>query len=105
MESLTGEIFGGKPVYTKLLDVGQLPNNTTKTIPTGITNPYYVWIDPSNSLCFNNAAGYPFPYVEPGNVNGSVSGRLHSFFTVLEVNSKTDWSNYAALVAIKYTKA
>lgn len=104
VEVLTGEYFAGKPVYEKLLDVGTLPNNADKNINIGLINPYYAWIDPSNSLCFQAAAGYPFPYVSPYNINDSITGRLHSWYTVLTISTKADWSGYSGIVAIKYVK-
>jgi hypothetical protein len=36
-ETLIGVWINGKSVYRKVIDVGSLPNNTTKNVPHGIT--------------------------------------------------------------------
>lgn len=103
-ETLTGEYFAGHQVYEKLLDVGTLPNNSTKSVPTGLTGVNYAWIDTANSMVFNTAAYYPFPHIDPGNLANAISGRLHDGFKTLTVTTKTNWTGYACIVAIKYTK-
>ena len=66
-EVLTGETLAGRPVYQRLVDIGVLPNNTSKTINTCITNAYYFWVDPTYSMVISGGAEYPFPYVDPAN--------------------------------------
>ena len=101
---MTGEYFAGSPVYSKLLDVGTLPNNSTKSISTGLGDVNYVWIDTANSMVFNNGAYYPFPYIDPGSLTNAITGRLHDSFKTLTVTTKTSWTGYACIIAIKYTK-
>lgn len=104
-ECLTGEIWGDKPVYTKLIDIGVLPNATTKNVNTGLAGIDYCWIDAANSMCFNAGASYPFPYVDPSGIANSITGRLSANFATLTVSTKTNWSTYSCIVALKYTKA
>lgn len=101
---MTGEYFAGSPVYSKLLDVGALPNNSTKSVNTNLSGVNYVWIDTANSMVFNNGAYYPFPYIDPGSLTNAITGRLHTSFSVLTITTKTSWSGYSCIVAIKYTK-
>lgn len=103
-EVLTGETFAGKPVYQRLVDIGVLPNNTSKTINTGITNAYYFWVDPTYSMVFSGGAGYPLPYVDPANVANSIGVRIIANGQSIVVSTHANWSTYAGFVAVKYTK-
>ena len=104
-ETLTGEYFAGKPVYAKIIDIGTMPNNTTKTISTGIKGAGYFWIDPSNSMVRNGGASYPIPYVDPNQVLSGIAARIYNGGETLAVWTKTNWSGYSAFVTIKYTKS
>lgn len=101
---LTGETFGGKPVYMRLVDIGVLPNNTSKTINTGITNAYYFWIDPTYSMVFSGGAAYPLPYVDPNNVANSIAARIIANGQQVVITTHSNWSTYAGFVAVRYTK-
>ena len=103
-ETLTGEYFAGKPVYAKIIDIGTMPNNTTKTISTGIEGVGYFWIDPSNSMVRNGGASYPIPHADPAQSASNIAARLYNGGKTLAVWTKTNWSGYSAFVTIKYTK-
>jgi len=103
-ETLTGEYFAGKPVYAKIIDIGTMPNNTTKTISTGIKGVGYFWIDQSNSMVRNGGASYPIPHSDPAQSISDIAARLYNGGETLAVWTKTDWSGYSAFVTIKYTK-
>ena len=103
-EILTGETFGGKPVYMRLVDIGVLPNNTSKTINTGITNAYYFWIDPTYSMVISGGAAYPLPYVDPNNVANSIAARIIANGQQVVITTYSNWSTYAGFVAVRYTK-
>ena len=103
-EVLTGETFAGKPVYMRLVDIGVLPNNTSKTINTGITNVYYFWIDPTYSMVVAGGAGYPLPYVDPDNVANSIAARLIAHGQQAVITTRANWSTYVGFVAVKYTE-
>ena len=104
-ETLTGEYFAGKPVYAKIIDIGTMPNNTTKTISTGIKGAGYFWIDPSNSMVRNGGASYPIPYVDPNQTSSGIAARIYNGGEMLAVWTKTNWSTYSGFVTIKYTKS
>ena len=103
-EILTGETFGDKPVYMRLVDIGVLPNNTSKTINTGITNAYYFWIDPTYSMVISGGAAYPLPYVDPNNVANSIAVRIIANGQQVVITTHSNWSTYAGFVAVRYTK-
>ena len=103
-ETFTGEYYGGKPVYAKIIDIGAMPNNATKTISTGIKGADYFWIDTSNSMVRNGGASYPIPHADPAQSASDIAVRLYNGGGTLAVWTKTDWSGYSAFVTIKYTK-
>lgn len=103
-EFLTGETFGGKPVYEKLVDIGTLPNATQKTVSTEISNADYCWIDPTYSMVFNEGASYPLPYNDPSDLSNGITARLTNSGASVIVSTRSNWSNYSAYVAVKYTK-
>ena len=103
-EVLTGETFAGRPIYMRLVDIGVLPNNTNKTINTGITNAYYFWIDPTYSMVTSGGAAYPLPYVDPTNIANSITARLIAHGQQVVVTTEANWSTYTGFVAVRYTK-
>lgn len=103
-ESFTGQYLNSAPIYQKMINIGTLPNNTTKSISTGITDANYIWIDAENSFAFSGGASYPIPYVDPKDVANSIGVRIASNGTTVIVSTGTNWSNYAGLVTVKYTK-
>ena len=104
-ETFTGEYYGGKPVYAKIIDVGTMPSNTAKSINTGIEGAKYFWIDPGNSMIRSSGASYPLPYVDPAQTTSEVAIRLTGGGRTLVIETKTNWSSYSAFVTVKYTKA
>lgn len=103
-EVLTGETFVGKPVYQRLVDIGALPNNMSKTINTGITSADYFWIDPTYSIIFSAGSAYPLPYVDLTNIANSITARLIASGQQVVVTTRSNWSTYAGFVAVRYTK-
>ncbi len=100
----TGEFINSKPVYAKMVSFGALPNATTKSVGTGISNADYFWIDLSNSFAFSGGGCYPISYVDPGNVKNSVACRLTGGGATIAIQTGTNWSTYAGLITVKFTK-
>lgn len=103
-ESFTGQYLNSAPIYQKMINIGTLPNNTTKSINTGITDANYIWIDAENSFAFSGGASYPIPYVDPKAVANSIGVRITGYGANIIVSTGTNWSSYAGLVTVKYTK-
>lgn len=103
-ESFTGQYLNSAPIYQKMINIGTLPNNTTKSINTGITDANYIWIDAENSFAFSGGASYPIPYVDPKAVDNSIGVRITGYGANIIVSTGTNWSSYAGLVTVKYTK-
>lgn len=103
-ESFTGQYLNSAPIYQKMINIGTLPNNNTKSINTGITDANYIWIDAENSFAFSGGASYPIPYVDPKAVANSIGVRMTGYGANIIVSTGTNWSTYAGLVTVKYTK-
>lgn len=103
-ETLTGQYLNSKPIYQKMISVGALPNNTTKSISTGITGADYIWVDMENSFAFNQGASYPIPYVDPKAVANSIGVRITNNGATVIVSTGTNWSTYSGGITLRYTK-
>lgn len=103
-ETFTGQYLNSKPIYQKMISVGVLPNNTTKSISTGITGADYIWVDMENSFAFNHGASYPIPYVDPKAVANSIGVRITNNGATVIVSTGTNWSTYSGGITLRYTK-
>ena len=103
-ETFTGQYLNSKPIYQKMISVGALPNNTTKSISTGITGADYIWVDMENSFAFNSGASYPIPYVDPRAVANSIGVRITSNGATVIVSTGANWSTYSGSITLRYTK-
>lgn len=103
-ETFTGQYLNSKPIYQKMISVGALPNNTTKSISTGITGADYIWVDMENSFAFNQGASYPIPYVDPKTVANSIGVRITNNGATVTVSTGTNWSTYSGGITLRYTK-
>lgn len=103
-ETFTGQYLNSKPIYQKMISVGVLPNNTTKSISTGITCADYIWVDMENSFAFNHGASYPIPYVDPKTLANSIGVRITNNGATVIVSTGTNWSTYSGGITLRYTK-
>nr|DAT79265.1 MAG TPA: hypothetical protein [Caudoviricetes sp.] len=103
-ETFTGQYLNSKPIYQKMISAGALPNNTMKSISTGITGADYVWVDMENSFAFNSGASYPIPYVDPRAVANSIGVRITSNGATVIVSTGENWSTYSGSITLRYTK-
>lgn len=103
-ETFTGQYLNSKPIYQKMISAGALPNNTMKSISTGITGADYVWVDMENSFAFNSGASYPIPYVDPRAVANSIGVRITSDGATVIVSTGANWSTYSGSITLRYTK-
>jgi hypothetical protein len=102
-EIFTGQYLQNKPIYEKMIDCGPLPNKTAKTVSTGLSGLDYFWINPANSMAFNGGATYPVPFSDNSNYN-AISVRLTGNGSTITIVTANDWSGYAGIISVKYTK-
>ena len=102
-ETVIGKWINSETIYRKVIDCGNLPNNTTKAVAHGISDLDVItnW----SGTCYSTInSGYsrPMPLADPTAANMiriDVSGG--------NVNIKTasDWSSYKGYVTLEYTKS
>lgn len=102
-EIFTGQYLQNKPIYEKMIECGSLPNKNTKTVSTGLSGLDYFWINPANSMAFNGGATYPVPFSDNSNYN-AISVRLTGNGSTITIVTANDWSGYAGIISVKYTK-
>lgn len=102
-EIFTGQYLQNKPIYEKMIECGSLPNKTTKNVSTGLSGLDYFWINPANSMAFNGGATYPVPFSDNSNYN-AISVRLIGNGSTITIVTANDWSGYACIISVKYTK-
>ena len=104
VESFTGQYFNSAPIYQKMINIGTLPNDTTKSINTGITDANYIWIDAENSFAFSGGASYPIQYVDPKDVSNSIGIRIIGNGTTVIISTGANWTSYSGVITLRYTK-
>lgn len=89
----------GKPLYKKIIDIGNLPNAQIKDVPTGLTD---VVVQHIYGRAYNSTSGntLPLPYV------AGVDAYINLAFNnknarVSTVNDRSAWTGY---VVLEYTK-
>lgn len=97
VEYRTTERWKGRAVYTKLIDSGALPNNTSKSVATNITG--------FTGLVSISGAVMSGDSYNPINIIGDITDVwLNSTGTALSIKTKADLSSRSASICIKYTK-
>lgn len=102
-EQEVGEWIDGSPVYEKVIDLGALPNNTTKNVAHNIQN---LGLIISADFLANDTSGQyiqmPFTVARSNYVNYQVSIYLTDTNIVIETGS--DRSTYSGFAILRYTK-
>ena len=91
-ECATSEKFNGKTVYTKLVEVGNLPNDSIKNVEHGVANV-------GNFVEIKGFATHGSVWADLSSI-----AMLQCTDTNLRVTTDYDYSNYVGYVTLKYTK-
>lgn len=91
----TGRTIDGKKEYGKRIDLGNLPNASTKNVAHGLTNITFTGID-------GMAGGYPLPFVNPSDSNSSIA--LYISGSNIVIITKYDRSSMTGYATVYYTK-
>ena len=107
-EKMIGQWIDGKPLYQKVLNIGNLPNNTEKIIELSISDfEKAVYVDGiSCDLTSSVKITRPIPYIYTPETQYSNALWLQSDNNVWNIHIKTgaNRSNEIGIVTIKYTK-
>lgn len=101
MEYRTTERFEGKPVYTKFVSLGSLPDTSSKTIPHNITN-LSAMVSSFVAFGENNRFPYVVPYYDTSNNAFTIVAQIGAAITI---KTTVNVSRYSGIAVLKYTKA
>lgn len=102
-EQEVGTWIDGSPVYEKVVDLGALPNNTTKNVAHGISNLGRVI---QAELTADNGSNWiTIPYATTNNTD--LKYQLGFFITDTNIAIKSEWdrSTFSGYAILRYTKA
>lgn len=93
----------GKPLYRKVVNVGNLPNATIKNIDTGITNATIVSMK-GYATSGSGTTQIPIPFLDTGGLPTGVMMLIQNKGAELVITCGSDRSNWTAYVTLEYTK-
>lgn len=102
-----GTWIDGKPLYRKVVSLGNLPNSTTKDIQLGVIYSQYNFVNikgyakgewGTTPLPFMNADEYTALYVVGSGVSSSTAT------AIIRINTNKDKSAYTGHAILEYTK-
>lgn len=105
-EQVIGKWINGKLLYRKIIDLGNLPNNTAKTVPTGLifnssncilTNLYGV-------ASYSNGISFPLPFSSTNGIDYNVALNVDNNNNVV-ITTSQDRSAMTGYAILEYIKA
>ena len=97
-EYCTLERYKGKPVYTKLVNLGTLPDSTTKTVAHGLSG---VTVVRYQAFADNGSYVQEFPF---HNTAGTIVGKMYYSKDGIKIITYNDLSAYTGVIQLWYTK-
>lgn len=84
-----------------VVDIGALPNNSTKSVPTNIPSSSEYWI--SDAWCKSRTTGQvsPMPYIDASTWSNAIGITISASKNIV-VTTKADWSAYSGKAVIAY---
>ena len=102
-EHLTGKKWiDGKPIYSKTVNFGALPNNTTKTVAHNISNLNE--ITKIEGIAKGTFAGDSTVYIQLGHASNTATEDLAIVDNNINIITTTDRTNFTAVITLEYTK-
>lgn len=82
-----------------VVDIGALPNNSTKSVPTNIPSASEYWI--SDAWCKSRTTGQvsPMPYIDASTWSNAIGITISASKNIV-VTTKSDWSAYSGKAVI-----
>lgn len=102
-ERVVGKWIDGKPIYEKIIDIAQLPNNNIVSYPTNISNIGIVVEIKGITKGYNNSF-LPLPLANPNSVNDNIYVNYQKDTNSIRIYTKVDYSNEGAYITMCYTK-
>ena len=98
-EVRTNQVFLGRPVYRKLIDLGNLPNATSKTVPHGVSN--LIRVVSIQGAADNGTFQIPLPYVTTVAANNLA---LYCNDTEFTLDTGFNFSAYTGYLEMRYIR-
>ena len=100
-EKNIGKWIDGRALYRKVVDCGTMPNATSKTISTGLSNVSYKKME---GMITNGTLYYEMNNTRPTDTNTINTIGLYINNNNIIIESKIDRSSYTGYVILEYTK-
>lgn len=91
----------GKPLYRKVIDFGTLPNISSKSVSTGLSN---IQLIKMTGIVIGNDAILNIPYISVADNAYNMSLVFRPNNNNIEITTTSDRSNYNAYITLEYTK-
>lgn len=105
-ETVIGKWIDGKPIYAKVINCGAGPNNTAKSVSTGLTYANVTFVS-LNGMVVGSSYSFPINNIRPKDALASAVGCYvtnTSGTAYLTLEAGADRSGYTVYVTITYTK-
>lgn len=100
-ETMVGTWIDGKPIYRKVINIGNLPNNATKTIVHGIANINNI-VKCHGMSTTNSNLNFPLPFVHLENLDSCIM--IWANDVNVYIRTGIDRSALTGYIALEYTK-
>ena len=96
--------INNKPIYRKVIDIGNLPDNTTKSVASGV-NFNNATLVKMYGICkhSSNNVSFPLPFSNPSTLGFSIMLNMDNSNNIV-ITTGTDRTGYYGYVIIEYTK-
>ena len=101
-EKIIGYWIDNKPLYQKTINLGEFPNNTTKSVLYNIENVDNIWI--SDGFATNGSVVYCIPHINVSGMNASYTVVVDKQNESINIKTLADWSGITGYVTVRYTK-
>ena len=103
-EVACGTWVDGKTIYKKTIDLGTLPNNSTKNVQYNIPNFSRLVKLEGSAYRSTDGANFPLPFASNSGVN-VIAISIDTAITSITVVTNTDRSNMTGYITMYYTKS
>lgn len=101
-ETVVGKWIDNNSIYRKVINIGNLPNATTKSVSTGITNLNYVTHLYGIAMASGGFIALNDTY--PGDATYDTRISYNKTNGTVDITTAFDRSNYSGYVIVEYTK-
>lgn len=102
-EQLVGKWIDGRDIYRRTINLGSLPNNTSKSVAIGTTIRQLIKLE-GTAYRSSDGTNFPLPFVAAQAVEPQPDIQIFTTSTEITVQTTTDRSNLTAYITIEYTK-